>query len=429
VRAAVAAAVVLASSPSAADPLDDFGFGAAAAATAGARTATAVGPEAAHHNPAGVALGDFPAVLAGWGYGALQLDLNGRDAGVLDVHGTSLGVAVPIDAGAGWTVAGGIALYLPDQFLARIQLIPTTEPHYVLLDNDPHRVVVEPVAAVSYDDRIAIGAGATLLADARSEDLIFDVGIVAGEKLGQARLDIELPVKLAPLVGVWARPHPRIRAGATYRGELSLDLVLDILANVAVTGVVTGDVLVSLRAQNYFTPARATAGLAVDVTDALTVSGDLTWSQWSRFDAGVADLRILIALDLTPPLVTTALPEPGFTDTFSARFGAEWRHAPSGAPTHFAVRGGWAYLPTPVPEQSGLTSFADGDRSLVTLGAGVTLADWSPYLTRPIDVDLALQWQHVASQLTVKDPRRFPGQAFSSGGDIFHAGVSTTVRF
>jgi hypothetical protein len=82
-----------------------------------------------------------------------------------------------------------------------------------------------------------------------------------------------------------------------------------------------------------------------------------------------------------------------------------------------------------VPPQTGITSYADGDRMLVTAGAGITLADWAPILTRPIDIDLALQWQHVAHQLTQKDVAVYPGEAFSSGGDILHAGVTTTVRF
>lgn len=426
---AVAAVGALAARPAAADPLDDFGFGAAAAATAGARTATATGPEAAHHNPAGVALGGDPAVLAGWGAGAMQLEINGEDAELLDPRGSSIGIAVPVAVTPDVTVGGGLALYLPDQFLARVQLIPSTEPHYVLLDNDPHRVVVEPVAAVAYKDVVAIGAGASILADARSNQIVFDVGVVAGEKVGEAALDIELPVRLAPLVGVWARPHPRVRAGATFRGELSLDLVLDILANVQVEGVVTGDALVSLRAANYFTPARATLGVAVDPTDALTVSADLAWQQWSAYDAGLADLRVLVALDITPPLVSTDAPAPGFTDTVSGRVGAEWRHAPEAAALHWAVRAGWGWLPSPVPAQTGLTSFADGDRMLVTFGGGVRLADLRPYLTKPIDLDLAVQWQHVASRLTQKDLATFPGEAFSSGGDILHAGVSATVRF
>jgi len=427
VRAGLALALLAVASPAAADPLDEFGFGSAAAATAGARSATAVGAEAAHHNAAGVALAEHPELLLGWGYGAMQLDINGDDAEVLDAHGTSIGLAIPFALGRGWTLGTGVALYLPDQFLARVQLIPATEPHFILLDNDPHRVVVEPVAAVAYGDRFSIGAGASLLADARSNAIIFDVGVIAGEKVGESHLDIELPYRLAPIVGIWGRPHDRVRLGATFRGEMSLELDLDILANVQVEGVVTGDALVSIRAANYYTPARATVAAAVDVTPDLTLSGEASWLHWSTFDAGVADLRVLIALDIQPPLVQTDVPVPGFTDTVNARFGAEWRRA--GPRVHWALRGGWAYLPSPVPAQTGITSFADGDRMLVTAGAGLTLADLSPYLTRPIDLDLGLQWQHVGHQLTSKDAEEFPGQAFSSGGDVLHAGISTTVRF
>ncbi len=427
-RAALTVALAAATpATAAADPFDTFGFGAAASAQAGARTATAMGAEAAHHNPAGVAIGEHPAAMIGWGFGSMQLQINGEDARLLDAHGTSIGLAVPIALGGGWTAGGGVALYLPDQFLARVQLIPATEPHYVLLDNDPHRVVVEPVAAIALGDRFAIGAGASVLADARSNQIIFDVGVVAGERVGEAALDIELPMRLAPLIGVQARPHDRVHLGATFRGELSLDLVLDILANVEIAGVVTGDALVSLRASNYFTPARGTLGAAVDVTDELAISGELTWSNWSAFDAGVADLQVLVSLDITPPLISPDVTVTPFEDTISARLGAEYKRR--GARTDWALRGGWAYLPSPVPAQTGLTSFADGDRMLVAAGAGLTLADWAPILTRPIDVDLALQWQHVGSQLTVKDASLYPGEAFSSGGDILHASVSTTVRF
>lgn len=409
----------------AADPLDQFGFGGAAAGTAGARTAVAVGPEAAHHNPAGVALGDGPAVMIGWGYGAMGLELDGRPADVLDVHGTSLGLAVPVQVSPTVRVGGGVALYLPDAFLARIRLLPFTEPDFVLLASDPHRVVVEPVAAVAYADKLAIGVGASVLADARSRELVFDVGVVGGEKVGAAALDVDLPLRAAPLVGLWLRPNPRVRAGLTWRGELSLDLALDIRANVEVAGVVTGDVLVSLRARNYFTPGRLTGGLAVDVTDGLTVAGDVTWSRWSRFPPP-PDLAVLIALDLTPPLVATDRPPAGFGDTVDVRLGGEWRGADR--PLGLALRGGLAWRPSPVPAQSGLTSYADGDRVELTAGVGVRL-DARPIVTHPIDVDVAVQWQHLRDRLERKTAGPAPGEAFSSGGDLLHAGVTSTVRF
>lgn len=419
-------AMTTATATAAADPLDEFGFGSGAAGVAGARTATARGAEAAHHNPAGVALGVHPELLLGWGYGAMQLQINGRDARVLDVHGTSIGLAVPFTLDDDWTLGAGIALYLPDQFLARLQLIPNNEPHFVLLDNDPHRAVVEPVAAVAYRGKVALGAGASILANARSNKILFDVGIVGGEKVGAAELDVELPVRLAPLVGLWARPHPRVRAGLTYRGALALDLALDILANVQIAGVVTGDVLVSLRASNYFTPARVGGGVAIDILPDLTLAADVAVNRWSTYPAA-ADLAVLIALDIAPPLVSSTVPPSAFTDTVDGKLGIEYRSR--GRRTDVTVRAGGAWRPSPVPPQVGLTSWADGDRLVLTAGGGLTLADWAPILTRPIEFDLALQWHRVAHQLTQKQLDTFPGEAFSSGGNIFHAGLSATVRF
>ena len=399
----------------AADPFDEFGFGARAAGTRRAhrhRGRPRGGAPQRRRRRARRSPGDD----VGWGYGPMQLDIDGEDGELLDPHGTSLGLAIPIDVGGGWTIGGGLAMYLPDQFLARVQLIPSTEPHYVLLDNDPHRVVVEPVAAIAYGDRFAIGAGASVLADARSNEIVFDVGVVAGEKVGEAALDIEMPVRMAPIIGVWGRPHPRVRAGATFRGELSLDLVLDILANVEIAGVVTGDALVSLRAKNYYTPARATAGVAVDVTDALTLSGDLTWSRWSTS---------------TPASPTCA---PGAPT--SRRRGLD-RHrvapfedtlapgsAPSGgtrrrprAPLRAARRLGVTAVAG--ARQTGLTSFADGDRCW-SRSRGVTLA--TGHRSDPADRPRpGFACQHVGHRLTARH-RRVPGQAFSSGGEILHAG-------
>ncbi len=407
-----------------ADPLDQFGFGSAAGGAAGARTATATGAEAAHHNPAGIALAVEPAVMVGWGYGAMRLQLDGRPADVLDAHGTTLGLAVPVQLTDTVRVGAGLALYLPDPFLARVSLLPLTEPSFVLLANDAHRVVVEPVAGLAYADKLGIGIGASILADARSRQLVFDVGVVGGEKVGEAALDVDLPLRAAPLLGLWLRPHPRVRAGLTWRGELSLDLALDIRANVEVAGVVTGDVLVSLRARNYFTPGRLTGGLAIDVAPGLTVAADVAWNRWSAYPPP-PDLSVLIALDLTPPLVATDRPPADFHDTVDVRVGGEHRQAGG---LGLALRGGVGYLPSPVPDQTGLTSYADGDRVEVSAGAGVRLG-WAPIFVHPIDVDVALQWQHLAGRLTVKDAGVAPGQAFSSGGDVIHAGVTSTVRF
>ena len=425
---AIIAAFTLASpSLAVADPLDEVGPGSRAAGMAGTYVANAEGADAAHHNPAGVALAEFPSLLLGYGFGTMQLSINGRDAEVLDAHGATIGAALPLRLTDDVTVAAGMSMYLPDQFIARVQLVPPTEPHFILLDNDPHRLVIEPVVAIKLGRYAALGAGVSIFGDARGDGITFNVGIVGGEKVGEAALDAGLPARLAPLLGVLLTPTPRVRAGFMYRGELSLDLALDIVSNVDVAGVVTGDVLVSIRASNYFTPQRATGGVAVDVLPDLTVSGQLSWANWAAYPSGLADLSVLLSLDLSPPLVQTAQPPAGFTNTLEGRVGAEYRFG--GPQTRYALRGGYAYVPTPVPNQVALTSFADNDRHTLALGFGLTLADYAPLLTRPIDLSIGLQWQHLQKRMTVKDAMQFPGEAFSSAGDIVHLGTSMTVSF
>ncbi len=402
-----------------ADPLDEVGFGAAAAGMAESRDALAVGAEAVHVDPAGVARADHPEVLIGWQESNMRLELDGHDAHVEDAHGTSLGLAIPFALGS-VRLGAGVALYLPDQYLARIELTPVSEPHFIRFETASQRVVVEPVASIAFGN-LAIGAGASLLADATSHDLTFNVGVVGGMKQGNASLDVALPLRAAPLVGIWYRVG-KLDLAATFRGELSLDLALDIRANVTVPGVVTGDATIGLRSTSYFTPMRTGLAAAFHPTDDLDLTAEVSWERWSALGSGVPNLQVLIALDLAPPLVNTTPPPASFHDIVTPRLGAEWRTG------RLRFRAGAAYLPSPVPAQSGLTSFADGARTLATCGAGIRIAPGGVF-TRPIDLDLGLGWQHVLHDLVLKDPALSPGGAFSSGGDILQASASATVRF
>src|SRR5205814_804792 len=109
---------------------------------------------------------------------------------------------------------------------------------------------------------------------------------------------------------------------------------------------------------------------AVDVLPSLTVMAELVWFRWSGFRGGAPDLRVLVDLGITPPLLRALFPAEGFRDTFVPRLGLEWRR-----PVHRAVdvaaRAGVAWEPSPVPGQTGLTSFADNDRVVVGAGAGL----------------------------------------------------------
>lgn len=426
VALAPALVLVLAGGLARANPLDTFGFGPRAAAMAGAVTADARGQAAAFHNPGGVAFTDDVEVALSYHYAGMALRIDGGDANVTTPRGVSFGLALPVHIGP-VTAALGVALYLPDQFIFRIQLVPATEPHFVLLDNNLQHVVAQPVLSFRFGEHVSIGAGATILADAAGNGITFDVGVDQGNKVGQAALDVRLPIRAAPVVGILYAPRPWLRFGAAYRGEIDLKLSLDILAHVDLPGSITGDTLISLTALNVYTPHTLTGGVAVDL-GALTLSASLDWLKWSDFDQALADLKVHIGLAIAPPLVPPELPVPRFNDQWIGRLGAEVRRDLS-AHVGAAARVGYAYVPSPVPAQTGLTSFADNDRHVISFGAGVSLRDLIHFLPKPLSFDVALQLQELAPRATAKDPHLTSSPGFTSSGTIVDVSAGLEARF
>jgi hypothetical protein len=424
---ALALGVALAPASARANAFDTFGASSRIEALAGAGAAEATGWAAAHHNPAGVAFADEVEAAVGYGYGVPRLTIDGADAQVTTPRGTSLGLSVPVELG--WArVSFGLALYLPDQFLARIQTIPVEEPHFVLLDNNIDHIVVTPVLALRPFRWLSIGGGATLLADAAGHGITFDVGLSGGQKVGQAGLDVSLPIRAAPVLGLLVAPKKWLRLALAWRGQVDLALSLDILARVNVVGAVTGDTLISLRAFNFFTPQKLSLGAAWDISDAWTVTAELDWVNWSGFRGGSADLRILVELGVSPSLVQALFPADRFRDTWVPRLGVEWRR-PFGRRFTAAARAGYAYERSPVPDQTGLTSFADGDQHVIALGGGLQVAHLGDVLEHPLSLDLALGWHELEPRTTVKDPRLFPSAGFTAGGRIVHLSLTLAARF
>jgi long-chain fatty acid transport protein len=409
-----------------ANALDTFGFGSRSEAMAAAQAADAKGWAAAHHNPAGVALADRPEVALGYGGAVMGLQLDGKNAQVTPSRGISFGVALPLKLGS-WTVALGFALYMPDQFVVRIQLQPVTEPHFVLLDNNLQHLVVTPVLAIRPARWLAIGAGATILADAAGNGIDFTVGVVNGQKLGAASLDVSLPIRAAPVVGLTVLPRPWLRFGASYRGEIDLNLKLDIVAHVDIAGVITGDTLISLRALNFYTPHKVALGVAADLRPDLTLSAELDWLGWSHFHGAIPDLTVGLNLSISPALLSARFPDARFQDIWVPRLGLEWRRDLRRW-LGLAARIGYAFEKSPVPPQTGLTSFADNDRHIVGWGAGLEFRKLH-YIHGPIKLDVAMQLHELVYKATSKDPRFDPGGGFNAGGYLLHMSATLEAKF
>jgi hypothetical protein len=410
VRLAIAVAAFGLATPARADPLDEIGFGAAAAGMASSRTALATGAEAAHGSPAGIARVARPELLVGWQYTHQRLELDGNDAGLPDANGVSLGLAIPVEVGE-LTLAAGLALYLPSRFSARSRTA-LGEPHFVRLASALERPVIEPVVAVSFG-RVAVGAGASLLVGTHAEQLIVDVG---DQMQVRGTVDATMPVRAAPLAGVWWRPLRAVELAVTFRGELDRDVALDMRANVAVLGAASGDTIVALRSRGHFTPLRAALAAALHPHDDVRITGEVAIERWGGLAAAEPGVHVVVSLAPDPVPAATPPPAAGLRDIVTSRLGLEWQTGT------LRLRGGGAYLPAAVATQDVPARFADGARTLATLGAGVRIPP-GRVLLQPVDVDIALGWQHVIRTLAE------PDAAFSSGGNIVSGSLTSTIRF
>lgn len=384
---------------------------------------------AAACNPAGGAGAPGVGVGFGYSYTHMRLSINHQRSDVLDARGVAFGFNAPFAIKGNVRAAISMAGYLPDQFLARVQLVPASEPRFVLLDNRPHRLVLDLALSVRPTPWLSLGLGGTILADAAGNGITFNVGVKGGTKVGETAIDLVLPMRVAPLAGLLVRPLPWLRFGAAYRGEIDLGVRLDILANVDVAGIVTGDAIITLRAINYFTPHRLEVGVSADPHPRLTLAAGVVWEMWSRYSSGVPDVRILVDLGLNPPMVQAFFPPDNFHDVVTPRLGAEYRHPFTGGHT-LAARVGYVYVPTPVPDQVGLSALADNTRHVVAMGLGFRYGKLARIFPYPVGLDLGVQVHTLETRSVRRNLLSDPlGGGLVSKGTLISAAASVTVEF
>jgi long-chain fatty acid transport protein len=119
-------------------------------------------------------------------------------------------------------------------------------------------------------------------------------------------------------------------------------------------------------------------------------------------------------------------PDPGYHPTVSPALGLDRSFAMApGATAH--LRAGYAFEPSPAPEQKARSNYFDNHRSIFSAGWGLDFDDRRAPLA--FDGFIQLQWMHD------RDHEKQPAEgAFSSGvvqtrGLILAGGAGATVRF
>lgn len=416
--AAALAAILGWAGPARADAPALFGFGARAAGYARSGVAEDDAAAAARENPAVSSIPGLRLRL-GYGYGALALRVNDTQAGLARSSGVDLAAQYGADVGRGLSLGVALALHLPDPYLAKVAFRPATEPQFPLYEASLQRATFDVAAGARYGPLYA-GAGAAVGLSVGGEGARFAIGQDPHGTSAGGTVDVSLPYRAAPALGLRV-DLGRFAFGAMFRGALGISLRLDNTATIALAGnPLNGTTTVKVSGISGYDPAVLTAGARARIAGGLSALAALEYALYSAAPPPAADVKLDVRLGTTPGLREARFPSPRFRDTLAPRLGLELRRPSAGAP-RWAVRAGYAFQPSPVPRQSGLTSYADAARHQISAGGGY-------HLGRLAGVDLAIE---AAGQLHVftrrvedKDSPALPYAHFEVSGHILYGSLA-----
>jgi long-chain fatty acid transport protein len=309
-----------------------------------------------------------------------------------------------------------------------------------MYDNRPQCLFMGTNLALELGSRWAVGVGLAYLSKAAGTlDLTGRVGLPVPEDSDLA-LDIDFDIEAVDYLqaGVMFHAASFLDLGASYRGEYVFRFAQtfaihgDVGAPMGDPVVKDGFFALDSVALDLFQPEQWSLGFALRVTRRLLVAGDVTYERWSRFENPSAQIKIdydlgsfndMVHIPPSPPL-----PAPGFHDVFVPRVGLEWRAART-RHTTWDARAGYAYEPTPVPEQRYESNFVDNDKHTFSVGLGVAIAGVTDVLPLPFDVDLYAATTFLPERAHRKIAVDDPIGDYVSKGTVLQVGLGTRWHF
>jgi len=146
------------------------------------------------------------------------------------------------------------------------------------------------------------------------------------------------------------------RLGLTYRSQFDMSYEGDFEASNMPQGMQASDFSSELKFPNIIA-----IGYGVEVTSKLSVEADFEWLNWARNDSQPLDIGSNNAL--LPPQMRTV--NNSWKDTVTAGVSAEYRFDQD-----WALRAGYAFLQSPVPDRTFSPVLGDTDAHEFTLGIG-----------------------------------------------------------
>lgn len=409
---------------------ETFGASARGKAMANAQTALGGGAEAAHYNPAALRQSRAAQMWAqlSFVFPGVSVETAEPPDGPQQTpqlprsySGVLLGLVLPVREVLDDRLTLGVVAYLPTAQVTHASPPDPLTPYFYLFDTAADHYEVEPALSLAWFDWLSTGVGVRLGAYQIGE---FDLSVdPLTQTVQRQRMVAEQHTIVAPTAGLQLGPFSfgdsRFAIGYSYRERLVQMIAVQSLLDIA--GADT-TIYLPLVAATNFSPRAMQLGGAYEVdfgrgddngssawfAGTLQLACDISYAFWSEAPNpflnvgwaiqgdGAEDLGIAGRLDAPGPGRSRVGPV-GFRDTLTLKAGAEYKMWGDA----LAIRVGYAFRPSPVPDQTSGTNIIDADAQTWSGGLAAQLP--VPMLAHPLGVEFAWQTQLLSTRTARKE--------------------------
>jgi long-chain fatty acid transport protein len=331
----------------------------------GASAATNTTPSAMVFNPGGLAVAEGTNVMIGSSLYVAQGDYTLDSDGSKTSTDSSPSIVpnIYLTSRVHDMIAVGIGLHLP--FGLAVSWPTGHAQADVIQDQSLRTYFITPTVGINLDKSVpglSIGGGVDIV----PATVELEQAVRFGDATGTAHLGGDA-LGIGGRFGVMYRPPSvkQLKLGAMWRSNIKLDFAgkgdFDIEDPYRSQLPPDGDISTSITL-----PQAISGGVAYSATPELEIEFNAVWINWSKFD----ELRIELPGD-----AVTVSPQ-NYKNTITYRLGVEYALASFKG----AVRAGFIYDPTPIPNTTLTARLPDIDRKNVTLGASKYFGEYGAHL-------------------------------------------------
>ncbi len=352
-----------------ASPQNVLGFGARAMGMASTGAASAEGPDAVYGNPALLSANRVTQLQLGFEGAVFSLRADGPavrgQVPASPFRATTIGAVLPLPFGGGLRdrLTLGLGFVTPTDVVVRARILYPERVQFPVADR-VQSVAVQVGVGLALGHGFRLGGGVAALAALRGSV------VVQTDSSGRVGTQVEdtLVASYAPSAGLsWESASGRYRVGVAFRGALIGRF------NVVIRAENLGSLTIpplNISGVAQFDPSQV-AWEAARIEGPWRAALGATYAHWVAYP-GPAEATVRCS-DAAPPAAECSAPlptPPGYRSVVTPRLGVE-RRVELASATVMALRAGYAFEPTPVPEQVGRGNAFDMHRSVVTAGFGV----------------------------------------------------------